>query len=177
MSGWRRRSTALIGVAVVVVACGNSRDERIAQIERDARQRIAQAQRDADRKIAEAEARLATLADELARKKAELDRALRAESNAFEADRHEFEQQCRATLERLDREAGTLAGKANAGTRAALERIAEQRRVVEHDVADLGAATRESFGELKQKINRELSSLESSIDAARTKPRTPDAHP
>jgi hypothetical protein len=166
------RHGTMLGAASLLVACSASSDERLAHVERDAAQRIARAQREADRKVTEAEQRLAAVKAELDRKQAELDRTLQAESRAFEADRKTFEQQCRATFERLDQEMHGLAVKVNAGVNATLDRVAEQRSAVERDLAELGVATREGYAELKQRINRDLASFEHSVDTARKKPST-----
>jgi hypothetical protein len=167
----RARHRLALGAASLLIACSASSDERIAQIERDAKERIAAAQRAADRKVAEAEQQLATVKADLERKKAELERTLRAESSSFETDRKAFEQQCRATFDRLDREARALATKTNAGVHATTAGLAEQRNAVERDLAELGVATRESYANVKQRINEDLASFERSIEAARKKPR------
>lgn len=181
----------VLASAALLLASGCDDEAKIRDIHRLADERVAKAERDAQRKIQEMEKELEALkaeaADAAAQAKTEAEGAIReakasSEEQAKLAEkaivraRAAYKAEARAKLSLLEqemRELTTRAAKAPPKVKAAadksLKEVRELQKALAKDIAAFDAATLETFGKAKAKLEQDLAKLKRAIATARAK--------
>jgi hypothetical protein len=177
--------------AALLLASGCEDEAKIRDIHRLADERVAKAERDAQRKMQEMEKQLEALkaeaADAAAQAKTEAESAIReakasSEEQAKLAEqaivraRSAYKAEARAKLSLLEqevRELTTKAAKAPPKVKTAadksLKQVRELQKALAKDISAFDAATLETFGKAKAKLEQDLAKLKRAIAAARAK--------
>jgi hypothetical protein len=175
----------------LLAACGDGGKAKIEQIQRQADDRVAQADRAARERIAAAQQQMdatkAQLEAVLAKTKTDAEGAIRdAQASADEQAkmallaltraRDAYKAEARVKLADLNkdtREVATKAAKATAKVKASVDRsmqeIAKEQKELAKEIGAFDAATLETFGTLKARVDRDLARLKLKVQSIRAK--------
>ena len=185
----RRRAELLAGALLLIGGCED--DAKVRDIQRLADERVATAERSAERKLREMEQQIEALKAEAkgatAQAKAEAESAIReakASSDeqaklaerAISRAREAYKTEARTKLSLLEKDVRELTNaaakappKVQAAANKSLKEIRELQKTIGKDLAAFDAATLETFGKTKAKLDQDFAKLKRAIQTARAK--------
>jgi uncharacterized protein YicC (UPF0701 family) len=180
---------ALFAVAFVA-GCGDDK-AKIADIQKKADERIAEAEKSARDKIADLqkqmEATQADLADAAAQAKAEAsdainkaqasaDDAAKSAAAALDRARKAYKEEGRVELNDLKQQANDVNGKVAKATdkvktqvQKSMQKVGDEEKAIEKDIDAFNNATLDTFKAAKAQLDKDVTSLKTTIKAARAK--------
>lgn len=188
---WVRRRPELLAGAALLLLGGCEDEAKVRDIQRLADERVATAERNSERKLREMEKQIEALKAEArgatAQAKAEAEEAIRqakASSDeqaklaeqAIARARAAYKTEARTKLSLLEKDVRDLTAaaakappKVKAATDKSLKEIRDLQRTIAKDLAAFDAATLETFGKTKAKLDQDFAKLKRAIQTARAK--------